>query len=78
MILGELLKSIDKVWVKINAKEVEVKNGTKLLDVIKDFKFDINRIAVEKNGEILSKNLWKDDLLSKNDNYEIVEFVGGG
>ncbi|PKZ28843.1 thiamine biosynthesis protein ThiS [Campylobacter ureolyticus] len=78
MILGELLKSIDKVWVKINAKEVEVKNGTKLLEIIKDFKFDINRIAVEKNGEILSKNLWKDDLLSKNDNYEIVEFVGGG
>ena len=78
MILGELLKSIDKVWVKINAKEAEVKNGTKLLEVIKDFKFDINRIAVEKNGEILSKNLWKYDLLSKNDNYEIVEFVGGG
>lgn len=78
MILGELLKSIDKVWVKINAKEVEVKSGTKLLEIIKDFKFDINRIAVEKNGEILSKNLWKDDLLSKNDNYEIVEFVGGG
>lgn len=78
MILGELLKSIDKVWVKINAKEVEVKNGTKLLEIIKDFKFDINRIAVEKNGEILSKNIWKDDLLSKNDNYEIVEFVGGG
>lgn len=78
MILGELLKSIDKVWVKINAKEVEVKNGTKLLEIIKDFKFDINRIAVEKNGEILSKNLWKDDLLSKDDNYEIVEFVGGG
>ncbi|MCZ6103842.1 sulfur carrier protein ThiS [Campylobacter ureolyticus] len=72
------MKSIDKVWVKINAKEVEVKNGTKLLEIIKDFKFDINRIAVEKNGEILSKNLWKDDLLSKNDNYEIVEFVGGG
>lgn len=78
MILGELLKSIDKVWVKINAKEVEVKNGTKLLEIIKDFKFDINRIAVEKNGEILSKNLWKYDLLSKDDNYEIVEFVGGG
>lgn len=78
MILGEPLKSIDKVWVKINAKEVEVKNGTKLLEIIKDFKFDINRIAVEKNGEILSKNLWKDDLLSKDDNYEIVEFVGGG
>ena len=78
MILGELLKSIDKVWVKINAKEVEVKNGTKLLEIIKDFKFDISRIAVEKNGEILSKNLWKDDLLSENDNYEIVEFVGGG
>ncbi|AKT90444.1 thiamin biosynthesis protein [Campylobacter ureolyticus RIGS 9880] len=72
------MKSIDKVWVKINAKEVEVKNGTKLLEIIKDFKFDINRIAVEKNGEILSKNLWKDDLLSKDDNYEIVEFVGGG
>ncbi|EPH07492.1 thiamine biosynthesis protein ThiS [Campylobacter ureolyticus ACS-301-V-Sch3b] len=78
MILGELLKSIDKVWVKINAKEVEVKNGTKLLEIIKDFKFDINHIAVEKNGEILSKNLWKYDLLSKDDNYEIVEFVGGG
>ncbi|MCZ6160051.1 sulfur carrier protein ThiS [Campylobacter ureolyticus] len=72
------MKSIDKVWVKINAKEIEIKNGTKLLEIIKDFKFDINRIAVEKNGEILSKNLWKDDLLSKNDNYEIVEFVGGG
>ncbi len=51
----------------INLKEYLDKNG-----------YDINRIAVELNGEILPKSKYSETVIKSDDNVEIVSFVGGG
>lgn len=40
--------------------------------------FRTDRIAVERNGQILAKALYADTSLSDGDCIEIVSFVGGG
>ncbi len=37
-----------------------------------------DRVALEHNGEIVSRENWKKTLLSSGDRVEIVHFVGGG
>ena len=36
------------------------------------------KVAVELNGEILVKNKYKKKKIKKNDQIEIVQFIGGG
>ena len=40
--------------------------------------YSLQRIAVERNGDILSKNRYADIIVQDGDTYEIVSFVGGG
>ena len=40
--------------------------------------YTVDRVAVEKNGEIVPKNLYENEPLTENDRLEIVSFVGGG
>lgn len=40
--------------------------------------YDIKRIAVERNGEIVPKAQYAHTLLQEGDKIEIVSFVGGG
>lgn len=49
-----------------------------LLDLIAALELKHDRIALEHNGEIVSRTAWKDILLKENDRIEMVHFVGGG
>ena len=40
--------------------------------------YDLKRVAVELNGDILPKAQYESTLLQDGDNVEIVSFVGGG
>jgi len=62
----------------INGKEQEFKSGTTILDCIKHFNFDLQKIVVEKNLEIIKKDDFEKTLLNENDKIEILRFVGGG
>lgn len=59
----------------INGKEHEDVNLKEYLD---EKGYDINRIAVEINGEILPKSKYRETTIKSDDNVEIVSFVGGG
>jgi sulfur carrier protein len=37
-----------------------------------------DRVAVEHNGEIVSRSTWTETALSDGDRLEVVHFVGGG
>lgn len=37
-----------------------------------------DRVALERNGEIVSRSAWGETLLCDGDKIEIVHFVGGG
>ena len=46
--------------------------------LLKKYKIDIKKIAVELNGKIISQNRYKLTYIKNNDKIEIVHFIGGG
>ncbi len=48
---------------------------TRLIELL-EMKAD--RIAIERNGDIVPRSTWSSAVLQPNDKLEIVQFVGGG
>lgn len=66
------------IKVRVNGRECELKNDMSVEEFLRFQGFDLRFIAVEADGEILKKDLWKSSQISNFKVYEIVEFVGGG
>ncbi|MEK9544647.1 MAG: sulfur carrier protein ThiS, partial [Pelagibacteraceae bacterium] len=49
-----------------------------LLGLLKKFKINEKKIAVELNGKIIIKSKYKSFFLKDKDKIEIVHFIGGG
>lgn len=63
--------------VYINGKDTDAA-GKSIAEYLADTQYDMKRIAVEKNGEIIPKAEYSDTVINDGDNIEIVSFVGGG
>ncbi len=63
--------------VKINGKEVSCE-GMTVAEYLTGAAYDVKRIAVERNGEIIPKSKYDCTVLADGDCVEIVSFVGGG
>lgn len=64
--------------VKVNGKVSLLEEAVSLSDFLKQNGYDNDRIAVEKNGEIVRRSDFEKTILSDEDILEIVNFVGGG
>ncbi|MCO1604092.1 sulfur carrier protein ThiS [Desulfosporosinus nitroreducens] len=64
--------------MKVNGTIILLAENTTLLNFLKAQSFDINTIAVERNGEIIPRSAYKNVILYDEDTLEIVRFVGGG
>ena len=64
--------------MRVNGSETSLDVACTLKSYIEREGYDINRIAVEKNGEIIRKALYETVILNNSDHLEIVMFVGGG
>ena len=64
--------------IVINGDPREVSTGWSLLDLLAALDFDPRTVAVERNGEIVPRNLHGQTLLHEADRLEIVRFVQGG
>lgn len=65
----------------INGKEqsfAELGSIPTLTDLIDHLSLTGDRVAVEHNGQIVSRADWASSPLSEGDRLEIVHFVGGG
>jgi thiamine biosynthesis protein ThiS len=67
-----------KIKIKVNGKFKTVLNNSKLSDLLKNLKIPIKKVAIELNQEIIDKKRSNNIKLKKNDNIEIVHFIGGG
>lgn len=62
----------------VNGENLECRTGITLKEFLADRGFVIARVAVECNGEIISKAVYDRTILKDGDKLEIVNFVGGG
>ena len=63
--------------VRINGDSLDIAGKT-VAEYLETTSYDIKRIAVERNGEIVPKAKYADTVLADGDIVEIVSFVGGG
>ena len=63
--------------VTVNGEKVEAV-GKNLAEYLEEKAFDIKKIAVEINGDIVPKSKYSETLLQEGDKVEVVSFVGGG
>ena len=64
--------------LQINGESREFADGLTLAALIAQLGSKADRVAVELNLEIVSRDKWQDTILRNGDRLEIVHFVGGG
>ena len=64
--------------ITVNGKQIQLTSEMSVADYLEQNNYQINRIAVEMNEEILPKYLYSETRLKDGDIMEIVTFVGGG
>lgn len=62
----------------VNGEQVNIQDEISLSEFLKKRGYDRQRVAVEKNGDIVPRKNFETEMLSDGDKIEIVHFVGGG
>ena len=62
----------------VNGKEINLTEDTTVAEYLEQNQYQVKRIAVELNGDILPKYSYSDTMLKDGDRLEDVTFVGGG
>lgn len=69
---------MNKLNVKINGKDIELKNSLTVEQMLSERGVTGKMFVVEKNLEILTKENYATTPIKDNDIFEIVGFFGGG
>ena len=62
----------------VNGKILELENDINVYEFLAQNGYELKFIALERDGEILPKKLWRERFMSEGKAYEIVTLVGGG
>ena len=63
--------------VRINGENLDVV-GKSVAEYLNSSGYDLMRVAVELNGDIVPKAQYADTIFKDGDSVEVVSFVGGG
>jgi thiamine biosynthesis protein ThiS len=64
--------------VTINGEQREIPDGLTVAALVRHLEMPADRVAIERNLDILPRALWQNTNVQSNDRFEIVHFVGGG
>ena len=64
--------------VQLNGEEKTLTENLSVAKLLEELQMAVVRVAVEINGEVLSRNTLDDTVIKEGDRIEIVTFVGGG
>ena len=67
-----------KIKIKINGKLKIIDDKTKVSILLKYLNVPLRKVAIELNRKIIDKKKLNKIFLKKNDEIEIVHFIGGG
>lgn len=63
---------------RLNGKNFELEKDISVYEFLTQNGYELKFIALERDGEILPKKLWRESFMSEGKAYEIVTLVGGG
>ena len=66
------------ITISVNGENRSAKPGASVSDLLRELGLNPDRVAIERNLEILPRPQWAQTLVAPGDRYEIVQFVGGG
>ena len=72
------MKKIKKIKIRVNGKVKSFQEKVSLLNLVRNLKIPIKKVAIELNQEIIDKKKLNKIILKNNDSVEIVHFIGGG
>ena len=64
--------------IQLNGKKVSIKSKVTIYELLKKYKLNNKRVAIEHNGTIIPKTGYKKRFLKSRDKVEVVHFIGGG
>ena len=64
--------------IQLNGKKISINSKATIYDLLKKFKLNNKKVAIEHNGIIIPKSNYKKKYLKNNDKLEVVHFIGGG
>ena len=64
--------------IQLNGKKIKIRPKLTVYELLKQFKLDKKKVAIEYNGKIISQINYKKKYLKNNDKVEVVQFIGGG
>jgi len=66
------------IEVVVNGEPLRLPAGSTLPDLVAHLGLAPERVAIERNRDIVPRNRWPETALADGDSLEIVHFVGGG
>ncbi len=70
--------STSNVLIKVNGENKSIPQNISILNLLESYKLNKDRVVIELNRNILKQSDFESTILKKNDELEIVTFVGGG
>lgn len=68
----------ETLTIQVNGEPREVPEGINVTQLVVHLGLTANRLAIERNLEIVPRGQWESTLVSRGDKFEIVHLVGGG
>ena len=64
--------------IQLNGRKLELSNKHSIATLLKKYKINGKKIAVELNGKIINRSKYNLIYIKNKDKIEIVHFIGGG
>ena len=73
-----VLDILNMAKIQLNGKQFVLDKKYSLMSLLKKFKINEKKVAVELNGKIVNKNKFSSTVIKNKDKLEVVHFIGGG
>jgi len=68
----------NSITIRVNGESREIALGVSVAGLLEQMGLNSGRVAVECNRSILPRTKWAETTIAGGDQFEIVQFVGGG
>lgn len=69
---------MSKIKIILNGEEREINSGLTIKNLAEELELDLDKIAVEKDLEIINIDDFEKIIIDEGSRIEIVHFIGGG